>query len=362
MDRAWIDGKEVSRKAAISEAARLLAASRFPLIAGLGTDIAGARATIALAARIGAVIDHMHGDALLRSLDVLRSAHLMSTTPAELRMRADCVLLVGSGVSQALGKLRVLLGSDTAKRSVIWLCPDRDARESAKGAQINTVGRNPVDLPVVLAMLRARIAGRRTGKGPVADKAIDNAAAQLKAARYGVAIWSVQNLDALATEMLQGIVADLNATTRFTSLPLEPPDNATGVLQACGWMIGYPMRTSFARQAPQHDPWMFDTARLVQAGEVDCALWISSYGSAAPEWTKAVPTIVLTGPDARPGWPVRVAIEVARPGIDHDAVEFVAAAGALAPVAASKPTATASVARVVTAIATLLPTAGASTC
>ncbi|MBV8744034.1 MAG: tungsten formylmethanofuran dehydrogenase, partial [Xanthobacteraceae bacterium] len=126
MDRAWIEGKAVSRKAAIAEAARLLAASRFPLIAGLGTDIAGTRAAIALATRVGAAIDHMHADALLRSLDVMRSAYLMSTTPTEARLRADCLLLVGSGVGQ---QLQPLLGSDAGKRSIIWLCPDRDARE-----------------------------------------------------------------------------------------------------------------------------------------------------------------------------------------------------------------------------------------
>ena len=32
MDRAWIDGKEANLKAAIAEAARMLAASRFPLL------------------------------------------------------------------------------------------------------------------------------------------------------------------------------------------------------------------------------------------------------------------------------------------------------------------------------------------
>ena len=271
MDRAWIDGKEVKLKAAMTEAARLLGASRFPLIAGLGTDIAGARAAIALATRIGAVIDHVRADALLRSLDVMRSAYLMTTTPAEARSRADCLLSVGAGVGQ---QLRALLGANAGKRNIVWLCPDRDAREAAKGTPINLLGRTPADLPTVLAMLRARIAGRMIGKGPVAAKAIDSIVAELKAARFGVAIWSVENLDTLATEMLQGIVADLNATTRFTSLPIEPPDNAAGVLQVCGWMTGYPMRTSFARRELQHDPWMFDPARLVQSGEVDCALWI----------------------------------------------------------------------------------------
>jgi formylmethanofuran dehydrogenase subunit B len=354
MDRAWIDGKEVSRKAAISEAARLLAASRFPLIAGLGTDIAGARAAIALAARIGAAIDHMHADALLRSVDVMRSAYLMTTTLAEVRLRADCLLLVGSGVGQ---QLRTLLGANAGKRNIVWLCPDRDAREIAKGIPINVLGRDPADLPTVLAMLRARIAGRGIGKGSVALKTIDSTVVQLKAARFGVAIWSLEHLDALGTEMLQGIVADLNATTRFTSLPIEPPDNAAGVLQACGWMTGYPMRTSLAGREPQHDSWMFDPARLVQSGEVDCALWISSYGSPAPEWTSTVQTIALINARAQPP-PVRVAIEVGGPGVDHEAVEFVPAFGALAPVAASKPTDMIAVAHVVTEIATLLPSRG----
>jgi formylmethanofuran dehydrogenase subunit B len=356
MDRAWIDGKGVSLKAAITEAARLLAASRFPLIAGLGTDIAGARAAIALATRIGAAIDHMRADALLRSLDVMRSAYLMTTTLTEARSRADCLLLVGSGVGE---QSRALLGTEAGKRNIIWLCPDRDAREIAKGIPINVLGRNPADLPIVLAMLRARIAGRAVGKGPVASKAIDSTVAELKAARFGVAIWSVERLDALATEMLQGIVADLNATTRFTSLPIEPPDNAAGVLHVCGWMTGYPMRTSFARREPQHDPWMFDPARLVQSGEVDCALWISSYGSPVPEWTNAVTSIALINAQAQPPAPVRVVIEVGRPGVDHEAVEFVAAFGALASVAASNPTDMISVARVVTEIATLLPNPGA---
>jgi formylmethanofuran dehydrogenase subunit B len=355
MDRAWIEGKEVKRKAAIAEAARLLAGSRFPLIAGLGTDIAGARAAIALAARIGAVIDHMHANALLRSLDVMRSAQLMITTLAEARLRADYLLLVGSGIGQ---QLPALLGTDTSKRNISWLCPDRDAREIAKGMPIDVVGRNTAELPIVLAMLRARIGGRPIGKGPVALKAIDGIVGQLKAARFGVAIWSVENLDALATEMLQGIVVDLNATTRFSSLPIEPSDNAIGVLQACGWMTGYPTRTSFAQRAPQHDPWIFDTARLIQAGEVDCALWISSYGAAAPDWVGAVPTIALVGAQEQPPSPMRVAIQVGRPGGDHDAVEFVASVGALVSLPASKPSDVPSVARIVTDIATLLPGPG----
>ena len=59
-------------------------------------------------------------------------------------------------------------------------------------------------------------------------------------------------------------------------------DNAIGILQACGWMTGFPMRTGFARGVAEHDPWRFDAVRLVENGEADCALWISAYGAIAP--------------------------------------------------------------------------------
>src|SRR5437660_1679628 len=68
MHDAWIDGTPAELHTAAATAARLLDASRQPLIAGLGTDVAGARAAIILAQRIGAVIDHMNADALLRDL------------------------------------------------------------------------------------------------------------------------------------------------------------------------------------------------------------------------------------------------------------------------------------------------------
>ncbi len=43
---AYVDGAAVPLETAIAEAARLLDAARLPLVAGLQTDVAGARAAI----------------------------------------------------------------------------------------------------------------------------------------------------------------------------------------------------------------------------------------------------------------------------------------------------------------------------
>jgi len=95
---AWIDGNPVAFDAAAAAAAHLLRAARLPVITGLGTDIAGARAAIALAQQLGGVIDHMHSDALLRDLAVMREGGAIMTTPNEARLRADTVLAVGSAL------------------------------------------------------------------------------------------------------------------------------------------------------------------------------------------------------------------------------------------------------------------------
>ena len=218
-------------------------------------------------------------------------------------------------------------------------------------------------MPILLAALRARVAGRPIGKAPVAQSAIDALAAGLQAARFGVAVWSASSeLDALGIEMLCGLVKDLNIKTRFSGLPLPPSDNAAGVLEACGWTTGFPVRTGFGQLGPEHaaehDSWRFDASRLVEAGEADCVLWISAYRPAAPGWTSDVPTIALTGPEARFRRPAQVQIAVGRPGTDHDCVEHMVATGTLGAVPAAAQSGAVSVAQVISDIAAALPAAG----
>jgi formylmethanofuran dehydrogenase subunit B len=360
MSLAWIDGDPVSLDAAAAEAARLLGASRLPVIAGLGTDVAGARAAIALARLLGGIVDHMHADALLRNLDVMRASGMMMTTPNEARVRGDVLLLVGEGLVETWPQLhdRLLtapLGAESgadAKRRIRCLCPGRGDAKALGSVDIKTIGRAS-DLPILLGALRARVAGRPVNASAVPVRTLDALVADLRAARFGVAIWSATHLASLTVEMLCGLVDDLNAGTRFTGLPLAPPDNAAGVLETCGWTIGYPMRTGFGRPQAEHDPWRCDATRLVESGEADCAVWISAYGDVEPPWRRAVPTIALTGAEARVT--ARVRIAVGCPGIDHDAVQHVAATGALAPAAATKPSDALSVAQAIARIAVALP-------
>jgi formylmethanofuran dehydrogenase subunit B len=367
MAGAWIEGRAVALRTAAGEAAKLLKASRLPVVAGLGTDVDGARAAIGLAAQIGGVIDHAHSRTLLRDLDVAREGGVMITTPNEAALRADTLLMVGPGLKTAWPELDADLERPPAaevydgfqfSRRIFRLCPGSKAQRREEIA----VGRGPKDLPAVLAALRAALAGRPCRKLREAT-AIDRLATELRAARFGVAIWSAAELDALTIEMLCGLVNDLNETTRFSGLPLPAGDHAAGVLEVCGWMTGFPMRTGFGRGFPEHDPWRFEASRLVESGEADCALWISAYRAAGPDWDKNFPTIVLTGADAkfRRG-PPRVHIAVGRPGLDHDATEHLVPTGTLGRTRAKHKSQAISVAQAIGQIALALASDRAPPC
>lgn len=329
---------------AIREAASILARSRNPIIAGLGTDIDGGQAAIRLARRLSAAFDHIHAGAALRDLGVMRRAGWIVTTPLQTRARADLVLLVGPGLDEVWQDYRARLGLDAAptlvpnvRRHVIHLCPDGD----------------PTDVTTRLGLLRALLAGR-----PLRDDArieeLRGHAEALTAARFGVAIWSAARIDDLAIEMLCGLIDQLNKNTRFAGLPLDPGDNATGVMQAAAWQTGFPARTGWVRGVAEHDPWRFDAVRMVESGEADAAVWISALAPQSPPWRGAVKLVSLTVSGTPFATPPDVGITVGHAGVDHDSVLFDRSSGTLAFHPAASPSGTPRASALLESITTLI--------
>ncbi len=299
MAKAVIAGREVAQEAAIAALAERLGASTHPLIAGLATDIAGAEAAHDLAHHLGAVLDHGAAEAVLADLGVMRGPGWLVTTPLEARAMADCVLLIGE------------IPADFPATPPPF-APDRARRV------LRLAGG---DLTRRVGVLRARIAGRRIA----ADADILAAADALRAAKYGVIVWSASEIAPLAIEMLSGLIADLNDTTRCFGLSIPAPGNAAGVIQALAWKSGFPIRLGYARGRAEHDPWRFAAARMIAAGETDAVLWI---GDDAPKVPAGIFLAVLAPEESR-ALDADIVIPMAVPGRDCDGILFDAALGAL---------------------------------
>lgn len=294
---AWIKGQAAAVGTAVKEAASILASARAPAVVGLAADVDALRAAFSLAARIGASLDPVGSAHLYADLRAFASAGGMRTTPSELLQRADLVLAVGaraaeSAIVAAARAAEPHLGRGAGSRRVVVL-DDGD-------------GGPP--LPARIGLLRAATMGRlAAAPGPVADLA-----PLLPAARFGVAVYDPADLGELAIEMLQGLMVELNATTRFFTLPLADPWQGAAALQVGAWTAGTGPRVGFGRGFPEHDPWRFDAARQAREGEIDAALWVAPLQAPPPAWLHGIPAVSLVGdPDGAPG---KVVFAVRVPG------------------------------------------------
>ncbi len=356
MGTATLDGKAIALDEAYRHAAKILNRAAFPLIAGLGADVAGARAAVLLAERLKGAFDHLASRETLADLDVKRSFGMFTTTANEARIRSDCIVLIGPGLTQAWPGMLERLALDQPPRrgaqaeqprKVIWVGPEGDEASAVPGAK--AIPASAQELPGVLAAWRARFGGRPVALDAEKVALIDGLVETLKSARFGVFVWSASTLDPLAIEMVQGLVIDLNATTRFTGVHIGARGGASGVTQAAGWMTGFPPRTGFGRGYPEHDPWRFEASRLVDSGEADAALWISAFDGEKPAWSRAdLPLVTFAPAHAAPSR--GLFIEVGQPGVTHDSVLMSQETGGMTLRKASAPTDAPSVAQAIDSI------------
>ncbi|RKT21843.1 formylmethanofuran dehydrogenase subunit B [Paraburkholderia sp. RAU2J] len=339
---AVVDGNEADRDSALARAAQILADARRPLFGGLATDVAGARALYTLAAGCGAMLDHLHGDALSAATLALQDRGSFFTTLSEVRSRADLLVFFGCQPSRRYPRFftRTLIGMENERELIFVGSAVDPAAASLTHARAQTLlpHADPYD---TLALWSALAEGRApealhndsTNADPGAAATLAALQARIAAARYTVLIYEPAALPgphaALLIEALNRIVKAANRTTRAACLALGGDDGALTVNQTVTWLSGMPLRTRvstparLAGTAPlDHDPYRYRTARLLADGEVDALLWVASFAPQAwpASLDPAIALIVLGHPALAAATKARgantVFIPVATPGID----------------------------------------------
>lgn len=341
---AFIGKKEVPLETAVARAGEILAQSRAPLIAGPGADVAGMRAVLSLAAKLGAAVDFCRGPGTLHLFETVRGKGMLFTTPHEARNRADVLLMLGPGAGRSEALIGVLEGQpvlsagESARRDVLWLCPGADA-DFLSRFDIAVAEADFEAIHGVIASLGAAIRSRPMDSetyGGLSRFDYEEIAGRLITARYGVIAFSPNDLDALAMEALLGFAELLGKATRVMLLPLigNAPER-TATLVSC-WTTGAPPRLSFARGYAEFDAWRNDAARLAQNRECDALLWVSPFAAEAPDWTVEMPCIALTPAGAVSLRAPDVTIETGVPGLEIDAELYSEPLQAITAVAAAK--------------------------
>lgn len=321
-----IKGQPASLSTALESAAALLRDAARPLLAATASDVAGTRAALALAEACNGIVDHVHGDATGRNLEVLQGSGWMSVNLGELRNRTDLVVILDADVLCRHPRLlqRFIQPADpqgiVLEREIITV-------GGAAAAGIEHLSVPLSALADVLAELRCLIADLPLPQNDGVDRqTLSSLAQRMRKARYGALIWSTQSFDFehgdLVAQMAADLVSDLNQHGRFTCLPLAASDGAATLQQVATWTCGFPLRIGFSAGMPVYDPYHFAAHRVLARREADLLLWLASFDARqAPPGTD-IPQIVLARPDNPARTTADVFIPVGVPGIDHAGYQF----------------------------------------
>ncbi len=328
-----IKGKKVALDEAIAEVARLLEQSRTPLITGLGTDAAGMRQVMHLADKTNAIIDHMHGDSLIRNILVLQDLGWITTSLGEIKNRADMIIFAGTDASshprffeRIIWNKKAMFLQKNKEREIVYIGKRLDIKQgiSPKGKRPLLLDCKTDQIGEIISTLHAIISGARIDAAEVAGiktPVLEKLAEKMKQARYGVIIWSAADLNISHAELtIQNFcetVKYLTRITRFSGFSLDGNNGATTAVNICAWQSGYPLRVNFNKGYPDYDAHRYSTYNVLKNKEADALLWISSFNATTSLPHPQIPIIVLTTPETRLEFEPDVFIPVGTPGIDH---------------------------------------------
>src|SRR5687768_15515832 len=205
-----------------------------------------------------------------------------------------------------------------------------DIREtpSAKAADIFLQVRPGKDFEVLTA-LRAIVKGQRVDPAVVADtgltvEQLTDLADRLKKARFGVLFFGMglsmtrgKHMNSAAALTL---AAELNAFTKFVTMPMRGHGNVTGADVVMRYTTTYPFGVNLSRGYPRFNPGEYSTVDMLVRGDNDATLVLGADPGAtmpqpAIDHMARTPTIVLDPKVTHTSRLARVHITTAATGI-----------------------------------------------
>jgi formylmethanofuran dehydrogenase subunit B len=335
---ASIEGRPSGPAEAIERAAEILRAARAPVLWGLsGATIEAAASALAIADRIGAVVDLAGSAEGAARLAAFQRVGQVSASLGEVKDRADLVVFWGVDPLATHPRHWERYSVDPRGRFVpegragrFVIVVDSEPSESSRSADL-FVPLAPDRQVEALGMLRALVRGvaldpdRATRSTGLPFPTLETLADRFRAARYGAFFFGTKlersEAGSRAFEAVLTLARDLNEGRRFVALEMGRPGNASGASSVLSWQAGAASAVDYGLGYPRHLPGEATLAGRLALGEVDAALIVADDPAVElpPETLRRLTTIpsVAIGPGATVRTATStVAFDVARPGIE----------------------------------------------
>lgn len=334
---ALIGGVPATAAEGIAEAARLLAAARYPVVYGLSDTTGEAqRVAVEIADLTGACLDTTTSVCHGPSGIAFQAVGEATCTLGEIKNRADLLIFWGGNPAEShprhftkysLMPKGMFVPNGRKDRYAVLVDVRRTPSARAVNLFLQVKPRKDFEL---LWALRALVKGVAVDASIEAETGVSLATLQalverMKHAKFGVFLFGMglsmtrgKHYNAAAILVL---ARDLNQYTRFVAKPMRGHGNVTGADNVVSWSTGYPFGVNFGRGYPRFNPGEFTTVDLLTRGEADAALIVSADPAAnfpqpAIEHLKRIPTIVLDPKLSETAKIARVAFTTAVYGIN----------------------------------------------
>jgi formylmethanofuran dehydrogenase subunit B len=237
----------------------------------------------------------------------------VSCTLGEVKNRADLIIYWGGNPAEChprhftkytLTQKGKFVPNGRKGRTMVLV----DIREtpSAKAADLFLQLRPAKDFEV-LTTLRALVKGQPVDRRRVAEtgltvEQLQDLADRMKRARFGVLFFgmglSMTRGKHMNSAAILTLAAELNAFTKFVTMPMRGHGNVTGSDMVMRWTTSYPFGIDLSRGYPRFNPGEFSTVDLLLRGDNDAALILGADPGAtmpqpAIDHLGRIPTIVL---------------------------------------------------------------------
>ena len=312
---ATIAGRAAEPEEALDRAAAILRQAQAPVVLGLTrTSNETVAAALAIADRIGAVVDVGQAAATMPALRAVQRIGRVSATLGEVKNRADVVVFWGVDPLVTHPRHWERYSVEPRGRFV----PQGRAGRTvivADGERTATADRADLFVPIAaerqfetLWTLRASWLASRSTRGECSSQR-GSSLETLRSARRPAHPRPLRSLvlrpgsrpgpgGSACVEAALGLVRDLNARTRFVILPLGGAGNAVGAEAVLTWQTGSPQSVDFSGDCPRALAEDSSAAARLERGDADAALIVADAVEdwlpvAAREHLQRIPRIVI---------------------------------------------------------------------
>jgi formylmethanofuran dehydrogenase subunit B len=333
---AEIEGRPVSADEALARSADLLRESCYPLVYGLSqSTTAGQQAAVALAERLGAIIDTTASVCHAPSVLAQQQVGQVTCTLGEVRNRAEVVVFWGSDPLLTHPRHWERYSVSASGR---FVPRGRVDRFVVVADTTRTASADAADLflPVepdrhfeALHGLHALVRGALPEAGGCVGAAgtlLAELARRLQQCRCGVIFFGVGLARGAAghvnVQALLRLVTDLNGNgRRWDAMRMRVQGNVVGADTVLAWQTGYPFAVNLARGYPRYNPNEFSVLGLLERQEVDACVLVGTetldwLPQAALEHLRRIPTVILDPAERQTAFSPTVRFRVGTPGID----------------------------------------------